>query len=142
MKLHHLSRFLIQGALPGVLAVVLAVPSDLLAQAAIQDQEHLVSPQAMQQQLQASSATRQHQIESLTGFLSTPAAEHAMKDAKINPEQVRTAIPTLSDQELANLASRAADAQQKFAAGSFSNDQLLIIILIIALVIVVIAAVH
>lgn len=140
MRLRHFSRTLIQGALPGALAVVLAIPPDLVAQAAVED--HIVSPQALQQRLEASSATRQQRIDTLTGFLSTSAAERAMKDARINPEQVRTAIPTLSDQELANLARRAADAQQKFAAGSFSNDQLLIIILIIALVIVVVAVVH
>ena len=65
-----------------------------------------------------------------------------MQNAHINPTQVKTAIPTLSNEELASLATRAADAQMQFAAGSFTNDQLLIVILIIALVIVVVAAVH
>jgi hypothetical protein len=137
MRLQLLSRMLIQGALPGALMVVLAVPPDIVAQAAVDD--HIVSSQALQQRLEASSATRQQQIKTLTGFLTTPAAERAMKDAHVNPEQVRTAIPTLSDQELSNLASRAADAQQKFAAGSMTNDELLIIILIIAIVIIVVA---
>ena len=140
MRLHAFSRMLIRGALPGARAFVLAVPPDLVAQTAVDD--HIVPPQALQQRLESSAAARQREINTLTGFLSTPAAERAMKDARINPEQVRTAIPTLSDQELANLASRAADAQQKFAAGSFSNDQILILVLIIALVVVVIVAVH
>jgi hypothetical protein len=128
---------LIQGVLPGALVVALAFPPDIFAQTA--EPDHIVSSQAMQQRLEASSAARQREITTLTGFLSTPAAERAMRDAHISPVQVRTAIPTLSDEELANLATRAADVQQKFAAGSFSNDQLLIVILIIALVIVVVA---
>lgn len=140
MRLSLVSRMLIQGALPGALVFVLAFPPDIFAQAA--EQDHIVSSQALQQQLQETSAARQRGINTLTGFLGTPAAERAMRDAHINPEQVRAVVPTLSNEELANLATRAADAQQKFAAGSFSNDQLLIVILIIALVIVVVAVVH
>jgi hypothetical protein len=115
----------------------LAFPADIFAQAS--EADHIVSPEVLQQRLQASSAVRQQEIKTVTGLLSSPAAERAMKDAHINPEQVRTAIPTLSDLELANLATRAADAQQKFSAGSMSNEQLLIVILIVALVIIVVA---
>jgi hypothetical protein len=91
----------------------------------------------MQQQLATSATNRQQQIKTLTRFLSTPDAERAMRDAHIDPVQVQTAIPTLSDQELANLATRAADAQQKFSAGSLNNEMLLIVILVIAIVIIV-----
>ena len=140
MRLPVLSRMLIQGALPGALVLVLAFPPDIFAEAANQD--HIVSSQALEQRLESSSAARQKEITTLNGFLSSPAAERAMKDAQIDPVQVRAAIPTLSDQELASLATRATDAQQKFSAGSWSNDQLLIVILIVALVIVVVAVVH
>lgn len=136
----RLLTLLTQGALPGVLVCALAFPADIFAQAVQYD--HLVSPQAMQQQLEATAVARQRDIDTLNNFLSSPTAERAMQNAHINPTQVKSAIPTLSNEELANLATRAADTQMKFAAGSFSNDQLLIIILIIALVIVVVAAVH
>ena len=98
---------------------------------------HLVSPDQLQQQVQHASATRQANIDSLTRFLSTSTAEKAMRDARIDPMQVRTAIPTLSDQELTNLSQRAATAQQAFAAGTLSNNDLLIIILILVVVILV-----
>ena len=137
MRLSLLSKTLIRGVLPGALVVALAFPPDIFSQAAGQD--HVVSSQALQQRLETSSAARQHEINMLTGFLSSPSAERAMRDARINSAQVRTAIPTLSDQELANLATRAASAQQKFSARSLSNDELLIIILIIAIVIIVVA---
>lgn len=139
MRLSLLSKALIQGVLPGALVVALAFPPDIFAQAA--EQDHIVSPQALQQRLETSSATRQQQVETLTGFLSSPAAERAMQNAHINPVQVKTAIPTLSDQELASLATRASDAQQKFSAGLMSNDMLLIFILLIAIIIIV-AVVH
>ncbi|MGC2618342.1 MAG: PA2779 family protein [Acidobacteriaceae bacterium] len=102
-------------------------------------EDHLVSSQALQQQVQATSATRQQNIETVSNFLSTPIAERAMRSQHYDPVKVRTAIPTLSDQELANLASRANDAQQKFAAGFIGNGLLLILIIAIVVIIVVVA---
>ena len=121
------------------LASFLAIPA-LRAQQSAQA-SHLVSPEQLQQQVQHASATRQAAIDNLTRFLSTPAAEKAMRDAKVDPVQVRTAIPTLSSQELANLSQRATNAQQAFAAGTLSNNDLLIIILILVVVILV-AVIH
>lgn len=102
-------------------------------------QDHVVSSQALQQQIQTNTATRQQNIDTLTKFLSTPVAERAMKDHHFDPVKVRTAIPTLSDQELANLATRASDAQQKFSAGLLGLGMLLIILIAIVVIIVVVA---
>jgi hypothetical protein len=102
-------------------------------------QDHLVSPQALQQQAQAATATRQQNIETLTNFLSTPIARQAMKTAKVDPVQVHNAIPTLSNQDLANLASRATKAQQDFAAGRITNGMLLVIVIAIVVVVIVVA---
>lgn len=139
MRLPFSSRTLIQGVLPGALVLVLAFPPDIFAQSPPQvtDQDHIVSSQALQQQLETSSSTRQQEIATLSRFLSSSAAERALRDAHINPVQVRTAIPTLSDEELASLSARAADAQQKFSAGLMNNDMLLIIILLVAVIIIV-----
>jgi hypothetical protein len=103
--------------------------------------DHLVTPGQLQQQVQSASATRQSNIDNLTHFLSTPTAEKAMRNAKIDSAQVRTAIPTLSDQELASLSQRASQAQHDFAAGSISNQTLLIIILVLVAVILI-AVIH
>ncbi len=137
MRLSFHSRTLIQGVLPGALALVLAFPPDIFAQAT--EPDHVVSSQALQRQLETSSTTRQQEIATLSRFLSTPTAERAMRDAHVNPVQVQTAIPTLSDQELASLSARAADAQQKFSAGLMNNDMLLIVILLVAIIIIVVA---
>ena len=85
--------------------------------------------------MQTSTATRQKQIEGVTQFLSTPQAEKAMKDAKIDPVQVKTAIPTLSNAELADLSARADRAQHDFAAGGITTLALTLIILAIVLLI-------
>ncbi|MGA7524838.1 MAG: PA2779 family protein [Acidobacteriaceae bacterium] len=120
-----------------MLALLVTSPAlRALSTPAAQD-THLVSPAQLQQQMQSTSATRQANIDNLTRFLSTPTAQKAMRDAKVDPVQVRTAVPTLSDQELASLSQRATSAKQAFAAGTLSNNDLLIIILILVVVILV-----
>ena len=136
MRLKKLSMLFIQIILPAALVVALAFPADVFAQTA--DPDHVVSPQAMTQRLADSAATRQQEINTITHFLSMPQVEQAVRSQHANPEQLRKAIPNLSDSELAMLSTRAADAQQKIAAGSFSNAELLIIILIVVIVIIVI----
>jgi hypothetical protein len=101
---------------------------------------HLVSPGQLDSQVQASTATRQKQVEGLTQFLSTPQAEKAMKDAKIDPVQVKTAIPTLSNAELADLSTRADRAQHDFAAGGIGT--LALALIIIAIVVIILLAVY
>jgi hypothetical protein len=102
---------------------------------------HLVTPAQLQQQVQSASAERQKNIDALTQFLSTPTAVGKMKSEHIDPAQVKNAIPSLSDAELADLSARAAKTQQQFAAGTMSNNDLLIIILILV-VVILIAVIH
>lgn len=138
MKLARIPTLFAQAAVPAVLIVLLSYPAGLFAQS---PDEHIVSSQTLQQNLQASSATRQTNIQTITKFMSTPTAEKAMRDAKIDPVQVQKAIPTLSDHELANLSARATDAQQKFSAGVLSTNMLTLIIVLIA-VIIIVAIIH
>lgn len=121
----------------GTLAVALLSLFAFMPAARAQD--HLVTWQALQQQVQSASAARQQNIDTLTKFLSTPVAESAMKAHHIDPVQVRTAIPTLSNPELASLAARASHAQQQFAAGFLGMGMLLVIIIAIVVVIIVVA---
>jgi acyl-CoA reductase-like NAD-dependent aldehyde dehydrogenase len=75
-------------------------------------------------------------------LLSTPAAEKALKSAKMDTQQVKAAVSTLSDQELAQLAARADKAQADFAAGTLSERDLILIILGIAVLVLIIVAVR
>ncbi|MGA8111643.1 MAG: hypothetical protein WB974_19545 [Acidobacteriaceae bacterium] len=101
---------------------------------------HLVSPAQLQQQVENATATRQQNIDTLNRFVSTPQALRAMKDAKIDPAQVKTAIPTLSNSELADLSGRAQHAQRQFAAGGLGT--LAIAIIIIAVVLIILLAAY
>lgn len=122
----------------GVLAIVFAVPQNLLAQAA----EHVVSSSELQQAAVDASQTRQKNLDSLREFFSSEQAQRALKTAHTDPEQVKRAVASLSDAELAQLASRAQKAQADFAAGHLSDRDLIIILIVIAGLILIIVAVH
>lgn len=138
MKLSTLSAIMLRALIPAALTVLLAFPGDIFAQSTQPD--HLVSPERLQQLVESASHTRQENIKTITDLLNTPVAESAMRDAHYDPVQVKTAIPTLSDQELASLATRAADVQQKISGGvlGFGLTTLLIIALIILIVVAIV----
>lgn len=119
-----------------LLVTLFLIPADLRAQ------NHLVSPADLQQQVMSASQQRQHNIDTLRQFLSTPLAEKAMKDANINPRQVQSAIPALSDQDLAQISARADKAQRDFAAGDLSQRDILLIILAVVVLVLIIVAVR
>ncbi|MGH9571619.1 MAG: hypothetical protein ACRD4F_18405, partial [Candidatus Angelobacter sp.] len=65
-----------------------------------------------------------------------------MQTGDINARQVRTAVSTLDDQELAELSARAQKAQADFAAGNLTDRDLILIILGIAVLVLIIVAVR
>lgn len=121
-----------------VLAAVFAVPQNLLAEGAA----HLVSPVELQQSAVKASAVRQQNIDQIREAFSSEKAEKALRSAHVNPEQVKNAVSTLDDAELAKLASRVNKAQTDFAAGSLSDRDLIIILVAVALLILIIVAVR
>jgi hypothetical protein len=152
MKLSTLSSIAIRGIVPAILVPLLAYPSGLVAQTHVaqtrdtaartpDDGDHIVTTQALDNQVQLSASERAQDVATVTAFLSTPIAERTMHDARVDAVQVRTAIPTLSDRELKDLATRSADAQQKFAAGGLTSLALTLIILGV-IIIIVVAIVH
>ena len=120
----------------GMLALVFMIPQDALAQ------NHVVSPSELQSAVVASTQARQHNLDTLQQFVSTPTAEKAMKSAHLDAQQVKNAVSQLNDQELAQLASRANKAQSDFAAGRLSDRDLIIILVAIAALILIIVAVR
>jgi hypothetical protein len=120
------------------LAVVFTLPQNLVADTA----SHLVSPSELQQAAVKASAARQQNRDEVQRFLSSEPAQKALKSAHMNPEQVKTAVSTLDDAELAQLASRVHKAQSDFAAGTLSDRDLIIILVAIAALILIIVAVR
>jgi hypothetical protein len=121
-----------------VLAFVFALPQNLLAETA----SHLVRPSELQQAVVKASVARQQNRDDVQQFLSSEQAQKALKSAHMNPEQVRTAVSTLNDAELAQLAARVHKAQADFAAGTLSDRDLIIILVAIAALILIIVAVR
>ncbi len=136
MKRTILKSLILRAVVPSALMCLMSIPAEAFAATAMQD--HLVSPEAMQKQMADSASVRQKNIETVTNFLSSPIANQAMRDAHYSPEQVKNAIPSLSDQELASLASRSTEAQQKFAAGALTRPELALIVIALVVLIVVI----
>ena len=75
-------------------------------------------------------------------FVSSEAAQKALRSAHVDPQQVKNAVSTLDDAELAQLASRVHKAQTDFAAGTLSDRDLIIIIVAVAVLILIIVAVR
>jgi len=113
-----------------------AIPPDVLAQ------DHVVTPSDLQKEMVNASQARQHNLDTIQRFLATPAAEKALKSAKIDVQQVKTAVATLSDDDLAQLSARAAKAQADFAAGRLSDRDLIWILVAIAALVLIIVAVR
>jgi hypothetical protein len=126
----------LRAAIAIVLVGIFIVPTEALAQS------HVVSPADLQKQAVAASQARQQNLEAVQNLLSTPVAEKAMKSAKIDARQVKTAVASLDDQELAQLAARANKAQADFSAGDLSTRDITLIILGIAVLILIIVAVR
>jgi hypothetical protein len=121
-----------------LMAAIFALPQNLLAEGAA----HLVSPSDLQQAAVQASTVRQQNVERVREFFSSERADKALRSAHMNPEQVRNAVSTLDDAELAQLASRVQKAQNDFAAGSLSDRDLIVILVVVAVLILVIVAVR
>jgi hypothetical protein len=105
-------------------------------------QSHVVSPADIHNELVNATQTRQKNLEKAQSIFSSDAAKRALESARMNPEQITGAVSTLSDAELARLASRADKLEHDFAAGALSDRDLLIIILGIAALVLIIVAVR
>ncbi len=117
-------------------SVAIGAPQAMVAQ------NHVVSPGDMQKDVSKASAARQQNQKQVQDFLSSQEAQRAMKSARIDPQQVTSAVSQLNDAELASLAARSAKAQKDFAAGNIDNHDLLLILVALAALILIIVAVH
>jgi hypothetical protein len=118
-----------------LLSLLLVVPQDVFAQS------HVISSADLQRDVAAASAVRQQNIGAIQAFLALPQAREALKSAHIEFRQVASAIPQLSDKDLAQLAQLSQKSQKDFAAGNITNHDLLILLVAVAVLILIIVAV-
>ena len=119
-----------------VLILIFSVPSNLFAQS------HVVTPAELQNELVKATQTRQQNLQTVNRFLSSPQAEKALRATQLDPAQVKTALTSLNDHELSQLAARSAKAQADFAAGRLTDRDLLLVLVGIAALILIIVAVR
>jgi hypothetical protein len=102
---------------------------------------HVVSPSELQQDLATRAADRQAKVTTLENVLSTAKARQALKSTGMNYEEVRRAVPLLSNEQLARLSARAESAQDRFRAGALTNQQLTYIIIALATAVIILVIV-
>jgi len=134
----HFAKQSLRAVTACVLVTIFAIPQTLFAQAAA----HVVSSAELRKAALDASRVRQQNLETLKEFFSSQKVQQALKSAHTDPERVKNAVASLSDAELAQLASRAHRARADFAAGTLSDRDLIIIIVAIAALILIIVAVR
>jgi hypothetical protein len=132
---------MIQNLFHRILTILVAA---LLPAVSVMAQEtHIVPQSELHSTLVAASQQRLENISHLERFFLGESAESALRGAHLNGNQVRGAIATLDDQELARLAARADKAHADFAAGSLTNQELTYIVIALGtavLILVIVAA--
>jgi hypothetical protein len=111
-------------------AGLLAGPQSALAD------EHVVPLTELHQKVQRTAAERTRNIQDIERVLSYPAARAALERSHVNTGQMKTAVSTLSDDELARLADRAR-ASEKDVQGGLIVGILALIGLVVVIIIVV-----
>lgn len=119
-----------------LLSLSVALPASLFAQ------DHVVSSADLRKDVQAVAAARQKSLAQLDDFFSTQQGQKALETAHVSYQQVRKAVASLDDADLARLSARAQSAQNDFAAGRITDRDLIWILVGVAVVILIIVAVR
>jgi hypothetical protein len=107
-----------------------------------QQANHAVPSQELRKDVQKASDTRHADEAAIRELLSTEQGQRALKSAKVDLQQVNTAVGQLSDEETARLATQSRAIQKDLAGGHLSDRDLLIIIVAIAALVLIIVAVR
>src|SRR5262245_42230729 len=81
--------------------------------------DHLVSPGAVDSRMAAAAQARTQNVAAIDQALSSPRAVKTARSAGIDLAKIRAAVPSLSDQELRDLAARAASLRSDVVAGQY-----------------------
>ena len=122
-----------------VIALTLAVVFPVMS--AVAQENHVVPLTELHREAAAATASRQANLERVERFLSSELAQKALRSAKIDGDQVKAAMPLLSDDEMAQLASRADRSQADFAAGALTNQEITYILIALATAVIILVIV-
>jgi hypothetical protein len=105
-----------------------------------QEKDHAVSPGQLRKDLQKAAETRQANEAAVREMFASEKGREALKSAGIDYQKVDQAITQVNDEDLARMAERSREVQKDFAAGRFSDRDLILILLVaVALVLIIVA---
>jgi hypothetical protein len=120
--------------LPVLLSAVALTPSPAWAD------EHVVPLTELRDQARSASEDRAKNIADVERILSYPAAAQALQKSNVNQEQMRRAVATLSNDELARLADRARASEKDVQGGLIVGILALIGLIVVIIVVVTVVA--
>lgn len=97
----------------------------------------IVSPQQLKQAARDSVAASEANRQTVRGFFATERAQKALKQAGIDSRQIDRAVAQMSDEEAAGFASRVTQAENDFAGGALSNQEITYILIALATAVIV-----
>ncbi len=101
---------------------------------------HLVTPDVAQARLGEANAERARNLATVDAILVSPQGSAALEAVGVSEARVRGALPTLSDAELQDLATRAAALQSDPVAGMTQKQWIWIIAAVVVIVVIIIIA--
>jgi len=107
-----------------------------------QEKDHAVSSGELRKDVRKAAETRQANEAAVREMLATDKAQETLKSAGVDYQKVDQAISQVSDEDLARMADRSRDVQKDFAAGRFTDRDLIIILLVVVGLILIIIAVR
>ena len=100
--------------------------------------DHVVSAQAAEQQLLSAESARSRDLLAVDSFVASPDGAAALAALGMDASGVRSALATLSDAELSELAARSAALQADPVAGAVSRQVIYIGAIALAAIILII----
>lgn len=131
-----MKRILVALAAAAVLTAVQVGATERLATPG----NHLVTPDAAQARLAEANAERARNLATVDALLVSPEGSAALEAVGVSEARVRGALPTLSDAELQDLATRAAALQSDPVAGMTQKQWIWIIAAVVVIVVIIIIA--
>jgi hypothetical protein len=128
-----MKRILVALAAAAVLTAVQVGAEERLAAG-----NHLVTPDVAQARLAEANAERARNLATVDALLVSPQGSAALEAVGVSEARVRGALPTLSDAELEDLATRAVALQGDPVAGGLTQRQWIWIIAAVVVIVVII----
>ena len=123
---------------PRMRNVVALLLSMLVPAMAVAAEDHVVPLSDLHHDAAAVTETREANLAKAERFFKSEPVENALHAAKLDGDEVLKAVPLLSDEELARLASRTDAVQRDFAAGALDNQHLTYVVIALAAAVIVI----